>query len=290
MLTIDVDVPKLGLVKDCGVLEDIKSYYLSIRDKIVNENEQTKEDYQFIYNMNDDLMSTYLAYYAFIFGSLQGREDLPDELFADVNLNIVAMEQYSAKLKLNSNFVKRCIACLYEYFVGSDEKTIQKFDEYSNEIKKFFVKRRSVELFRKINYNPNIMKAIKVYYLSGTVDLPSVGIEDDSYEALEYYFYCAIYKGSLKEFKQHPIAFIRRMKSLDAEECRDRVKEMFDKLNESLYTLDDFYSIRRCNLSEATVLVEYVNHAQNELKAENYMRTLTNKLNNANNKKENNGN
>lgn len=260
MQLIEVGVPRLDLLKQTGLLEDIKSYYLSVRDKIVNQNEDTKKDYQFIYSMNDDQMTLYIAYFAFIFCGLQDHEDLPEEKFSEVNLDIVEKDVYIKDIDFTPSLVKRCISGLYEYFVGSDESTIERYEKYIKEIQERFSRRLAVDIFKRINYNPHYKQGVKLYYLNGSLDLDIVGIEDDSYDALEYYIYCALYHRFKKEFLKHPIAIRRRIINTEAEECISRVKKMFDELNEGLFTLDDFYYIRQGLLSEGRTVVNYVNH------------------------------
>ena len=269
MEEMHISVPTLDKLYEHNYFNKVFNIYLNQKDRFA-------ESYEFVSDMGDELMVTYMSYFILIMGQILYKNSILEKIAKQNEASVEDQE------KLNEYLIEMMeywLVCFEDYCLGGKVSPQSAYKEYREEIDKNFINNPYVKKFMKETYNPLFKNAVKVYYLNNQFDLSKFGLEEDGeklYDNTVYCIYCALEYSFHDLFKKNKRKVIKEIKSYPMDFVLEITNKCLDHLQNTVSDINDFVNISSDHVRYVKLIVSFVNSELNRLEIEDFQRNKKN--------------
>lgn len=270
----NVYVRKLNELYEVGYIDKVKRYYLMCKDTLLNE-------YPFIENYNDEVMSIYIAYY---FQSIAINTDEYKHITDYLDYDNLSDYDRNAIITYYSDSILEWMESIYELEYNTDENAKSSYKSYKISCINEYSENKFTNKFMKDCYNEIFETTVKVYFLNNKLDLEKIDMDvegDKLYTNALYVLYVLLSKGFRKEYENNKRKLIKAFKNIEYNEALEITNTYFLSLDDELCSFEEFMELRNLRKDIAREIIRFADNEIEEQKLNpKYQRRLIKQKNN----------
>jgi len=263
----DIDIPSIDEIEENGFADTIKNIYVAQKPLFLVK-------YPSLKHYSDDKIVSYVSLYIIANEKLLGS-------FSTMKQRAIMYRSATQRALFIYRFFRENIdsfcLCLNEYDQKTEVSVKREYYENLKEYKKEFFADEKLQKFMNDNPNPNMLNAIRTYFLSHDLDLSILGIEVTSDNLFAYamnYVYRKLQEATSIKFCGTMFKTLKIKKyiaDLSSDECKEFVDRCMQSVKKYTMTEDEYIAFfnRKAGIAKSIIRTEMIAEEQQRVKKEN---------------------